>query len=118
MNTRFLARLKFAGAALLLLASVSAHAQFRTSIQGTVTDPDGAVIPNAKLELKDNANNHVIHATSDAGGVFNCNARPAEQCTGTVTAAGGSQQVIQNLTVIPEQPNSVDVKLTRGEAST
>src|ERR1017187_1111263 len=87
MNTRFLARLRFAGAALLLLASVSANAQFRTSIQGTVTDPDGAVVPNAKLELKDNANNHVINATSDAGGVFNFNALPADQFTLTVTAA-------------------------------
>ena len=118
MNTRFLARLRFAGAALLLLASVSANAQFRTSIQGTVTDPDGAVVPNAKLELKDNANNHVINATSDAGGVFNFNALPADQFTLTVTAAGFTQQQIQNLTVIPEQPNSVDVKLTLGESST
>src|ERR1017187_6301591 len=77
MNTRVLGRLKFACLAVILFAALSAHAQFRTSIQGTVTDPDGAVIPNAKLELKDNANNHVINATSDAGGVFNFNALPA-----------------------------------------
>src|ERR1017187_8003624 len=118
MNTRFLARVKFACLAVILFAALSAHAQFRTSIQGTVTDPDGAVIPNAKLELKDNANNHVINATSDAGGVFNFNALPADQFTLTVTAAGFTQQQIQNLTVIPEQPNSVDVKLTLGESST
>lgn len=118
MSNRILALVRFAGLALFLVASVSARAQFRTSIQGTVTDPDGAVVPNAKLELKDNANSHILNTTSDAGGVYNFNALPADQFTLTVTAPGFSQQVIENLHVIPEQANSVDVKLALGEQST
>jgi hypothetical protein len=118
MKVRFLALIQLAAAALILLTGVSAQAQFRSSIQGTVTDPDGAVVPNAKVELKDNANNHVIDATSDAGGVFNFNALAADQFTLTVTAAGFKQQVIENLQVIPEQANSVDVKLVLGAQTT
>ncbi len=118
MKIRFLARLTFAWVAILLLMAVSANAQFRASIQGTVTDPDGAVVPNAKLELKDNATNQVQTATSDAGGVYNFNALPADTFTLTTTAAGFTQNVIQNLHVIPEQPNSVDVKLALGEPTT
>jgi hypothetical protein len=118
MNTRFLARLKFAGAALLLLASVSAQAQFRASIQGTVTDPDGAVIPGAQLSLKDNGTNHVITATSDSAGIYNFGALPADHFTLTTSAPGFRQKVIENLQIIPEQANSVDVKLDLGEAST
>ena len=118
MKIQFLARLKFACVALFLLLAVSAHAQFRTSIQGTVTDPDGAVVPGATLSLKDNGTNHVITATSDSGGVFNFNALPADQFTLTASAKGFEQKVIENLQVIPEQPNSVNVQLALGEATT
>ena len=48
-----------------------AHAQFRTSVQGVVTDPTGAVIPGATLTLKNNATNETAVRTSDSTGVFN-----------------------------------------------
>ena len=65
-------------AMLLASASRSAHAQYRTSVQGAVTDSTGAVIPNAKLTLKDNATNETVVHTSDSAGVFNFNALPAD----------------------------------------
>lgn len=116
MNRNVVARI--AGAALLLLVSVSARAQFRGSIQGAVTDPDGAVIPNAQLSLKDNATNNIITATSDSGGVYNFNALPPDEFTLTTNAVGFKQSVIEHLKIIPEQANSVNVKLALGEAST
>jgi hypothetical protein len=102
----------------LLFVSAAAHAQFRTSIQGTVTDPDGAVVGGAQLSLKDNATNRVLTATSDNSGTYNFNALPPDRFTLTVTAPGFQQKVIENLQVIPEQPNSVAVKLQLGEQST
>ena len=48
-----------------------AHAQFRASIQGTVTDPTGAVIPNATLTLNDADTGSTLTATSNNSGVFN-----------------------------------------------
>jgi len=104
-----------ASAALILAAAHSAHAQYRTSIQGTVTDPTGAVIPGAKLTLKDNANNATQVRTSDAAGVFNFNALPADQFTLTVEAAGFEKNILSKLQLIPEQPNSINVKLQLGD---
>src|ERR1017187_8204537 len=66
---------------LLVLIAVPAHAQFRTSIQGTVTDPQGAVIPGATLTLKDTATNETVVRTSNGEGIFNFNALPADHFT-------------------------------------
>ena len=62
----------------------AAHAQFRTSIQGTVTDPSGAVIPGATLTLTDTDTNHVVTATSNTSGVYNFNALPTDHFNLTV----------------------------------
>ncbi len=41
---------------------IAAQAQFRTSIQGVVTDTTGAVVPGATLTLKNNGTNETIDA--------------------------------------------------------
>ena len=91
-----------------------AHAQFRTSVQGVVTDPTGAVIPGATLTLKNNATNETVVRTSDATGVFNFNALPADTFTLTVDHTGFQEKVLDNLTFIPEQANSLTVQLSLG----
>ena len=99
------------------LGLADAHAQFRTSLQGSVTDAQGDVIPGAKLTLKDNATNSTIVHTSDAAGVFNFNALPADSFTLTVDMAGFQQKVLSNLQFIPEQSNALNVVLTVGQVS-
>jgi hypothetical protein len=101
-------------AAALLFGAAASHAQYRTSVQGTVTDSTGAVIPGATLTLKDNANNQTIVHQSDPSGVFNFNALPADHFTLTVKAPGFSTKVLSNLEFIPEQANSVNVSLDVG----
>ena len=118
MSNKALALVRIAGVASLLLASVSASAQFRASIQGTVTDPENAVIAGAQLTLKDLGTNHVLTATSDPSGIYNFGALPADHFTLTATAAGFKQKIIQDLQIIPEQPNSVNIQLELGEATT
>lgn len=101
--------------ALILLAAMFtanlAHAQFRTSVQGVVTDSTGAVVPGATLTLKNNTNNETIVRTSDGSGTFNFNALPADTFTLTVDHAGFQQKVLTDLTFIPEQANSITVQL-------
>jgi|GEM_PF-413220 len=96
---------------LLALAVMPAHAQFRTSIQGTVTDPTGAVVPDATLTLKNNDTNETLTRKSDAAGVFNFNALPAAHFTLTASHDGFQQKTLSNLQLIPEQPNSINVQL-------
>lgn len=100
------------------LSGPSAQAQFRASIQGTVTDPDGGVIPNATLTLTDIETNKALTATTNESGTFNFNALPPDTFTLTATAKGFQTQTLGNLHVNPDQANAVDVKLPIGEAST
>ena len=68
-----------------LLLSPALHAQYRTSIQGVVTDPSGAVIPGATLTLTNNGTGEKQVRTSDASGVYNFNALPADKFSLVVT---------------------------------
>src|SRR5579862_9350959 len=102
----------------LLVGSPQLHAQFRTSIQGVVTDPDGAVIPGATLTLKNLSTNETVVRTSSDAGVFNFNALPADHFSLTIEKAGFQKQVLDALQLIPEQANSLNVKLALGVEST
>jgi Carboxypeptidase regulatory-like domain len=101
-----------------LVGSPQLHAQFRTSIQGVVTDPDGAVVPGATLTLKNLATNETVVRTSNETGVFNFNALPPDHFSLAVERDGFQKQVLDNLQLIPEQPNSINVKLALGVEST
>ena len=100
-----------------LLLTVPATAQFRTSVQGVVTDPDGAVVPGAELTLKNTATNETIVRTSDSAGIFNFNALPSAVFTLTAKKAGFQTQTLDHLEFIPEQANSLTVKMALGQLS-
>src|ERR1700761_5970344 len=100
------------------LAGVRAHAQFRASIQGTVTDTTGAAIPNATVTLKDNATNATQTATSNGDGIYNFGQLAPDTYTLTANATGFNQKVLQNVTIIPEQANSINIQLEVGATST
>ncbi len=111
--------------ALLLLAAVctlsiaaAAHAQFRASLTGTVTDTTGAVIPNAKLTLRDTETGKVLNATSNESGFYSFNALPPDHFRLSASVSGFQTKNISDLTIIPEQPNNVNVQLEAGSATT
>ncbi|MHB1700079.1 MAG: TonB-dependent receptor [Acidobacteriaceae bacterium] len=104
-------------AGLLACVTPLAHAQFRASIQGTVTDPQGEVIPGATLTLTDTETNRVLSAISNGSGVYNFNALPPDHFTLTAEAKGFKKQVIQDVRLIPEQANAVNVRMELGEAT-
>ena len=95
-----------------------AHAQYRTSIQGVVTDPTGAVVPGATLTLTNPATGEKWVRTSDPAGVFNFNALAAAPFRLEVEAKGFEKKVLDNLVLVPEQPNAVNVQLELGSEAT
>jgi hypothetical protein len=95
----------------------AAHAQYRTSIQGSVTDPQGSVIPDATLTLLDLGTNEKVVHKSDATGVYNFDALPADQFSLTVERDGFKKKVLDHLQLIPEQANAVNVELEIGGSS-
>lgn len=112
-------RICFNGVAMsaLLFSVCTAYAQFRTSVQGTVTDPSGSVIAGAKLELKDDSTNQLIIRTSNAAGVFNFDALASDPFTLTVVAPSFARKVIKNIRFIPEQANSLNIRMGIGDVS-
>jgi hypothetical protein len=85
-----------AGVFLLAVTASPAHAQFRASIQGTVTDPTGAVIPGATLTLTDLATAKVNTTTIDGNGLYNFNALPPDQYSLVVSKGGKKLSIICN----------------------
>jgi hypothetical protein len=100
--------------AMSLLFPAALYAQYRTSIQGVVTDSSGAVIPGATLTLTNNGTGEKQVRTSDAGGVYNFNALPADKFSLVVIKDGFQEKDLLQLQLIPEQPNAVNVQLTVG----
>ncbi|MGA9671110.1 MAG: carboxypeptidase-like regulatory domain-containing protein, partial [Terracidiphilus sp.] len=72
----------------LVFVVVPAQAQYRTSIQGTVADPTGALVPGATLTLTNKSTNETVVRTSNNEGIFNFNALPADHFSLVVTRDG------------------------------
>ncbi len=100
--------------AAMALTAPLASAQFRGSIQGTVTDPQGAVIPGATLTLTDLSTNHQWTAKSNGQGIFYLEALPADTFRLDVSAPNFSSKSLTGVTIIPEQPNTINVQLALG----
>src|SRR5215471_18636281 len=54
----------------LSLTAAFCWAQFSGSIQGTIQDPAGAVVPNAKVQLKNKATSVISTALSNSEGIY------------------------------------------------
>jgi Carboxypeptidase regulatory-like domain/TonB dependent receptor len=100
-----------------VLLSAAARAQYRASIQGVVTDPQGAVIEGATLTLTNLQTNQTLTATTDANGVYNFNALPPSQFSLTVEKAGFNKKVLAQVGVIAEQANALNIQLEVGDVT-
>ncbi len=101
----------------VLFSAILAQAQYRTSIQGVVTDSTGAVVSGATLTLTNPATNEKQVRTSDSSGVFNFNALAAAPFRLEVEKTGFEKKVIDNLVLIPDQANGLSVVLVVGALS-
>jgi len=97
-----------------LLLTTLVQAQYRTSIQGTVTDPTGAVVSGATLTLTNPATGEKWVRTTNDAGVYNFNALAAAPFRLEVDKTGFKKKVLDHVTLIPEQPNALDVQLQLG----
>src|SRR5581483_8934150 len=88
---------------------------FRASLRGTVTDPSGAVIPGATVTLIDKSTNNQLVYTSDSNGIYQFNALPPAPYRVSVEAQGFKKKVLENVQIIPEQPNALNLALEVGQ---
>jgi hypothetical protein len=107
--------------AILLLgfAITSANAQYRASLQGTVTDPQNAVVPDATITLISKETSVKKVVKSGSSGVYSIPGLAPGSYTVTAEKDGFSKKTFDNVSIPSEQPQSLDVHLDVGaQAST
>lgn len=103
--------------ACLSVVLCSVHAQYRASIQGVVTDPQGSAVSSATVTLKNLETGQILTATTNESGIYNFNGLPPSQYALTVEKVGFKKKVLDHVGVIAEQANAVNVQLEVGQNS-
>jgi outer membrane receptor protein involved in Fe transport len=101
----------------IFLSAAIARAQYRASIQGVVTDAQGAVVAEAKVTLTDLETDRKLQATTNADGVYTFNTLPPNRFRLEVEKSGFKKKVLDNVQIIAEQANSINVQLEIGAAT-
>ena len=86
------------------------------SIQGTVTDPAGAVVNGAKVTITDRSTGHVVTTTTNSAGAYNSGSLVPSNYTVRVEAPGFRTTELA-LTVLVNNTANGNVKLTVGQTS-
>jgi hypothetical protein len=95
---------------LCILAMVSMYAFGQTSsssLVGTVTDPTGAIVVGADVQVKDQTSGTVRSAKASSEGLFRILSMPAGTYTITIKATGFKTRVEQNIEVQASQTRDV-----------
>ena len=87
------------------------------AISGLVTDSNGAVIPNAKVEVVNNDTQVMLTAVTDKSGLYNVQSLNPGPYTVTVASPGFETQKVTTVTVSAAQTTTADVALKLGQSS-
>jgi hypothetical protein len=103
---------------LLVVFSVFVFAQSdRGTLTGTISDPAGAVVPSAPIEVRNIETGTVYQAASTATGNYTLAQLPAGTYELTVSVMGFKKYVRQNIGIAVAQTVRIDVMLEVGAAT-
>lgn len=116
MNPRFRPFFFMMLVGLLMAIAVPTWGQYGASVQGTVQDPQGAVVPHAKVTLKatSTGRNYTTQTTGD--GFYRISELPPGDYSLQVSATGFKTSTTQNIVVKAEAIQQVNVSLQIGTA--
>ncbi|HEX8422063.1 MAG TPA: carboxypeptidase regulatory-like domain-containing protein, partial [Pyrinomonadaceae bacterium] len=98
-----------------LILATTASAQFRASVQGTVADPTGAVVPGATVTLTNNETGKSQTTTTSDEGFYRFSGLAPGRYTITGENAGFKKQELKNIVVSGEDTQGYDLTLATGE---
>ena len=115
---RFLQFLLSITMGILLSVSVFAQSQSTTGlIQGTVLDPNGAVVPGATITVKNVNTGFERSVTSNSDGFFSAPLLPLGRYTVTTIAQGFGNSVLENVRVTIGQTQSLRIDMKVGSTA-
>jgi hypothetical protein len=103
--------------ALLILFATTVHAQFGSSLSGTVLDSSGAAIPRATVTLTNTGTQQTQTSTTNATGSYHFGELAPGQYSLVVTASGFKKSDLTQVSIEAESPRSVNVTLQPGGAT-
>jgi hypothetical protein len=101
----------------LLALSITANAQFKAGIQGTIKDSSGALIPGATVTLTNAETAKTQETTSSDEGYYRISGLAPGRYKINVEKTGYKQSTVDNVTVNAEGIQGIDVALEAGEVS-
>ncbi len=101
-------------ALVVVLLVASANAQFKASIQGTVTDASGAVIPGATVKVTNNETGRTLQATASGEGFYKISGLPPGRYKVVVEREGFKKKELADLVINAEETQGVDIGLEPG----
>ena len=109
----------FVAVSLLSLMALTGYSQVTTTarLSGTVTDPQGAAVPGAKVDVTQTATGQILHATADDKGEWALPSLPTGVYKVTVTQPGFKSITNDNVTLDAGVPATVNTKLEVGAAT-
>jgi hypothetical protein len=109
-------RLIFCGLIIFGLSAV-AFGQFRAAIQGTVTDSNGGIVPDATVTLLNTETNQTEQTTASDSGFYRFSNLAPGKYRITAEKDGFKKKILDNLTVNAEQLQGFDIVLDAGVIS-
>src|ERR1700720_2020152 len=103
---------------LFSLAFSTAAQTYRGAVNGTVTDPSGAVIPGAEVKAKDKATDITRTTTTTSDGEFVFQDLPVGTYSVIVTASGFPEMTVDNVSVTQGSRYTLPVKLSMSQQAT
>ncbi len=101
----------------LTVVLCSSQAQFRASIQGVITDPQGQVVSGATVTLTNHETGQVLTTTTSDDGIYNFAGLGPSKYSITAEKGGFKKKTLDNVGVISEQANAVNVQLEVGDVT-
>src|SRR5712664_2263600 len=102
---------------IVLLARLASAQTVGSSLQGTITDPSGAVIPNSKIEIRNTGTDALWALTSDEAGRYRAPLLPSGEYEVHISAEGFQPVVRKGIHLAIGQDAVIDVALELGKTA-
>jgi len=102
----------------LSMSSLPAQITATATLEGTVTDATGAVIPNANVKINNKSTGELRTAISNGAGLYSFNLLPAGIYEVRVSVAGFSTAAFENVEVAVSHTTTIDAQLSPSQQAT